>query len=236
MKTIYALPIVMALALLTAVGCTSAFPAGIDDSASGGSRVDSGTGGVAGTGGADAGSGGTVGGTTGCGSAGSSSPLGMLPADNQIGTWALSGAPGLVSQDAALYNMIDGAAPKYIDRGWVSSAYATYQQSGSNIQVAIYDMGNSENAQALFTFELPASRIEISKIPSAVIDMGLPTGYGAYAWSGQYVIEISIDDHSDAALTHIEMFTLNILERGCAAGTDAGGAPDLAPDTAPDTE
>ncbi|HEX7509299.1 MAG TPA: DUF6599 family protein [Polyangia bacterium] len=197
-----------------------------------GGTAGGGTGGVEGAGAIDAGSGGTTGGATGCVSTGSSSPLAMLPADNEFGSWALSGAPVLVSVDAALYNMIDGAAPKYIDRGWVRSAYATYQQSGSSIQVAIYDMGNAENAQTLFAFEMPASRIQINNLPTAVVDMGLPTAYGAYAWSGQYVIEVSIAARSDAALTYVEMFTLNILNRGCAAGTDAGGAPDLAPNLA----
>ena len=109
--------------------------------------------------------------------------------------------------------------------------YATYQQGGSALQVAIHDMGNAENAQALFTFELPVSRIEISRLPSAVVDMGLPSAYAAYAWTGQYVIEISMDDHSDAALTYIETFALTILKGGCVAETDAGGAPDLAPET-----
>jgi hypothetical protein len=254
MKTAHSLSIAIGFAFLNASACTSSYPAGIDYSTSGDSGpaesgLDSGTGGVVGAGGAsaggapavgggagggtggvagavgiDAGSAGTTGGTTGCGSAGSSSPLAMLPADNQIGSWALSGVPVLVSQDTALYNMIDGAAPKYIDRGWVSSAYATYQQSDSSIQVAIYDMGNTANAQSLFAVELPVSRIQITNLPNAVVDMGLPAAYSALAWSGQYVIEVSMGDHSDAALSYVEMFALNILNRRCAAGTAERGS------------
>jgi hypothetical protein len=101
-----------------------------------------------------------------------------LPATNEIGTWALSGTPTIVSNDTALYNQIDGGAPKYIDRGWMSSVYATYQQGGGSIQVAIHNMGNADNAQALFNFDLPVSRLEIipdsvDGIPNAVVDMGL---------------------------------------------------------------
>jgi hypothetical protein len=240
MKTLHTLPIAIVVALLNGSACTSAFSAGTDygfsaDSGpTAGGGAGTGTGGI--LGGIDASLGGTAGSTTGCVSTGSLSPLAMLPADNQIAAWARSGTPVQVGgADAALYNMIDGAAPLYLDRGWVRSAYATYQQSGSTIQVAIYDMGNAENAQGLFAFEMPVSRIQINNLPTAVVEMGLPTAYRSYAWNGQYVIEISIDDHSNAALTYIEMFALNILKGGCTAATDAGGAPDLAPDAAPAT-
>jgi len=66
--------------------------------------------------------------------------------------------------------------------------------------------------------------------------MGLSITYSTYAWSGQYVVEVSIEGRSDASLTSIETFTLSILNRGCTAGTDAGVVPDLAPDLTPDLQ
>jgi hypothetical protein len=148
-----------------------------------------------------------------------------LPATNEIGNWALSGTPTIVSNDTGLYNQIDGGAPKYIDRGWISSVYATYQQGGSSIQVAIHNMGNADNAQALYNFDLPVSRLTINLvdgIPNAVVDMGLPSAYAAEANVLQYVVEVSIDDRSDAALAYIKTFTMEILNRSKQAGASLG--------------
>jgi hypothetical protein len=158
-----------------------------------------------------------------------------LPASNEIGTWALAGTPTMVSTDTALYNQIDGAAPKFIDRGWIASVYATYQQSGGSIQVAIHNMANADQAEAIFNYDLPVSRVVIStiqdpknptdptaKIPNAVIDMGLPTAYQAFAFTDQYYIEVKIDDRSDAAQIFVKTFTLQILNRATQAGSHMG--------------
>jgi len=146
-----------------------------------------------------------------------------LPASNEVGTWALSGTPSIISTDTALYNQIDGGAPKYIDRGWQASVYATYQQGGGSIQIAIHNMGTLANSEAIFNYDLPVSRLEINTIPdptnpsatipNAVVDMGLATAYKAIAFVDQYYIEVSIDDRSDAALVFVKTFTLLILNR-----------------------
>ncbi len=147
---------------------------------------------------------------------------GMLPVDNEVESWVRIGPPTVVSTDTQLYNQIDGAAPKYIDRGWQGSVYATYDQGGLDMQVAIHDMGNSDNAESIFNYDLPVSRIVISNTdpndplgarPNAVVDMGLPTTYPAKAFIGRYYLEVSIDDRSDAALVSIEAFTSEILDR-----------------------
>jgi hypothetical protein len=146
----------------------------------------------------------------------SPSLVSRLPANNEIDTWMLDGPPAVVDTDTKLYNQIDGAAPKYIDRGWVGGAYASYHldTDDDSVQVAIHDMGNSDNAQSLFDFDLPASRVQIASLPdAAVVDLGLPSAYAAEAYAGSYYIEVSIDDHSDAALEYAKRFTLAILNR-----------------------
>jgi hypothetical protein len=136
-----------------------------------------------------------------------------LPANYEIETSTLSGTPVVADNDTDLYNQIDGAAPKYIDRGWVRGVYATYQQGTTTIQVAIQDMGTADNAQAIFDFDLPVSRVQIGGLPNAVVDMGLPNAYAAIAWAGQYYIEVSIDDRSDAALDSVQRFVVAIVGR-----------------------
>jgi hypothetical protein len=147
----------------------------------------------------------------GCG--GTPSPASRVPASNEVSGWTLAGWPTVVDNDTALYNQIDGGAPKYMDRGWKSSVYATYQQGDSIVEVAVHDMGTPDNAQSLFEFDLPVSRVQINNLPSAVVDLGLPNAYAAEAVVGQYCIEVSIDDRSDAALDDVQRFVVATMNR-----------------------
>ena len=85
---------------------------------------------------------------------------------------------------------------------------------GSNsLQVAIHDMGNADNAQTIFNYDLPVSRIQIQGQTQAVVDTGLGIAYRSQAIDGQYYVEAIIDDSSDVALASLEVFTLRILQR-----------------------
>jgi hypothetical protein len=144
----------------------------------------------------------------GCG--GTPSPASRLPANHEIDAWTLAGPPTVLGSDAALYAQYDGGGSKYIDRGWKSGVYATYQQDGSTIFVAVHDMGTPDNAQSIFNYNLPISRVQINNLPSAVVD---PTAYMAMAFAGQYYIEVSIDDRSAAALDDVQRFVVAIMNR-----------------------
>ena len=168
--------------------------------------------------------------TTLGGGAGNSSLLDMLPADNEVSTWVHAGGVSLITDQTGLYNQIDGAAPKYIDRGWVSSVYANYSQGARTIQVAIADMGSAANAQAIYNYVLPASREDLFGLPNATADMGLPTAYAIYAYRDRFFIELNIYEKSDAALTSLELFLSDIRVRintgTCVNQVWAGGAND----------
>ena len=153
---------------------------------------------------------------------GSLSLLDMLPADNEVGTWVQTGGVSLITDQTGLYNRIDGAAPKYIDRGWVSSVYVNYSQGSRTIQVAIHDMGNNADAQAIYNFALPPARLPIPGLPNAVVDMGLASAYAAYAFVDRFYIEINITEKDDASLTTIELFSTEIINRKTQAGSNSG--------------
>jgi hypothetical protein len=122
----------------------------------------------------------------------------------------------LIDTDSELYNQIDGAAPKYIDRGWQASIYGQYLQGDSTVQVVVHDMGTPENAESLFSFDLPVSRIAISVVgdsPNAVVDTGLPTAYRAIGFTDRYYVEATIDTRSDAALLSVKSFALAVVAR-----------------------
>jgi hypothetical protein len=140
-------------------------------------------------------------------------PLDMLPADNEVESWVRNGPPVSVDDDVDLYNMIDGGAPKYIDRGWLRSAYGAYSMGLEILQVAVHDMGSGQNAEEIFNYDLPVSRIEIQADLRAVVDTGLLAAYRSQAFAGQYYVEVTIDDRSDAALVSITAFTQGVLQR-----------------------
>lgn len=141
----------------------------------------------------------------------SSAVVGMLPADDEVGQWIQSGVPNVITDEAGLFNQVDGAAPKYIDHGWTESVYATYQQGQETLFVAIHDMGTSTNAQALFNYELPPDHQTLSS--NSVLDLSGAAAYATYSWTGAMVIEASISDKTDASRASLLAFTLDVLSR-----------------------
>jgi hypothetical protein len=155
---------------------------------------------------------------------GSLSLLDMLPADNEVGTWAQTGGVQLITDQGGLYQRIDGAAPKYIDRGWVSSVYVTYSQGSRNITVSIHDMGTDANAEGIFNYSKPAAWQPINGLSNAVLDMGLSGAYAAYAHLTRFYLELNITEKDDASRTTIELFTNQIINRKAQAGSNMGNA------------
>ncbi len=149
-----------------------------------------------------------VGANAGCSS--ENGPAAKLPTSLEAG-WVRSGPVTVVDSDTELYTQIDGAAPKYIERGWRASAYANYRQAAWTLTVAVHDMGTPDFALAIFNFDLPVTRVEFA--PNAVADLSLPTAYRANAHDGLYYVEASIDERSDAALAALEQFVLAVLAK-----------------------
>jgi hypothetical protein len=149
--------------------------------------------------------------------------LDLLPADKEVGDWTRSGEARLISEETGLYAQIDGAAPRYIDRGWVKSTFAEYRQGGRTMSAAIHDLGTDANAKALFDFDLPPAREAVEGREGVVIDLGLATSYAVRAVLGSFYLELSIDEKSDAAKQSLKLFALQILDRGTGAGANRPG-------------
>ena len=149
--------------------------------------------------------------------------LDLLPADREVGDWTRSGAARLVSEETGLFAQIDGAAPRYIDRGWVKSVFVTYQQGGRTLNVAIHDLGTDANARALYEFDLPPAREQVDGRENVVLDLGLATSFAVRAVLGSYYVEASIDEKSDPARQSLKLFALQILDRSTGAGANRPG-------------
>lgn len=149
--------------------------------------------------------------------------LDLLPADKEVGDWTRSGEARMVSDETALYAQIDGAAPRYIDRGWVKSVFSEYRSGGRTLQVTVHDMGTETNARAIFQFDLPPARETIGGKDTVVLDLGLAASYAVRAVLGSYYLELSIDEKADAARQSLRLFALQVLDRGSGAGANRPG-------------
>lgn len=145
--------------------------------------------------------------------------LALLPGPDEVGQWVQSGTVNIIADQTGLFGYIDGAAPKYINYGWLESVYASYQQGSEMIQLAIHDMGTAANALGLYTYELPPDNQPTSAgLTNSVIDLSGTTAYASYSWSGRILIEMSIADKTVASEASITAFTLDVLNRVGAAG------------------
>ncbi|MBI5508434.1 MAG: hypothetical protein HY903_06760 [Deltaproteobacteria bacterium] len=146
--------------------------------------------------------------------------LDLLPADNEVGAWVRAAEPTIISEESGLYAQIDGAAPKYIDRGWVRSVYVEYRQGSRSLQLAIHDMGTAAQAEDLYGYDLPAAREPIPEHDNMILDVGLATSYAVKAHQDGFYVELSIDEKSDAAKQSLKLFAIQVIDRGENAGAN----------------
>ena len=151
----------------------------------------------------------------------SQSILEMLPWDNEIGGFGRAGNPVYVTDEGGLYAQIDGAAPKYLDRGWVESVFLDYAQGSTKVSVQIHDLGTPEQAKELFAYDRPVSYVTLweDEESVALLDQGLPAGYAVKMVSKNFYVELSIDEKSRAAEILIGLFAQAIRTKGDLSGT-----------------
>ena len=152
---------------------------------------------------------------------GGSSILEMLPRDNELGEFTRDGSPTYITDESGLYYKIDGAAPKYIDRGWMESVFMKYSESSTSVEVNIHDMDNTENAKDIFNYDQPVSYIALFEEPDAValLDQSLPSGYAVKMVMDKYYVELSIDEKSRSSEILITLFAQAIKSKGDLSGT-----------------
>ncbi|MGQ9631857.1 MAG: DUF6599 family protein [bacterium] len=78
-------------------------------------------------------------------------PLGLLPGDDEVKGWVRDGEPAIATDLKSLTDLIDGAAPQYIDRGAKKVVFQDYSLKGEMfLTVEIYGMESPQNAQTLY--------------------------------------------------------------------------------------
>ncbi|MFH0922150.1 MAG: DUF6599 family protein [Fibrobacterota bacterium] len=85
-------------------------------------------------------------------------PISLLPADNAVVGWvddtdtASSCYDGSAVDLQTLYDLIDGGASEYTNRGYQGSAYNGYSNGSGKICVELYDQGTASNALQVYQY------------------------------------------------------------------------------------
>jgi hypothetical protein len=141
----------------------------------------------------------------------------LLLKNNEISGWSQSGSGWVANNDQELFTPMDGAAPGYIQNGFMEGAGQDYaghvKQDTATVVLRVFDMGQASNAMAIFTLEkiemtntenwstvaLDTTCVERSTISQSII--GTKSGY---------FITVSISSGLSEALEVAKMFAANV--------------------------
>lgn len=126
----------------------------------------------------------------------------FLPQGGAVTGWSQSGAVRLVDAQH-LYELIDGAAEKYVAYGVRQHARTDYRQARGSfvVTVEVYDMGAELGAFGQYSMILSDGRDPLTLQPSAVT-LGGGGFLGATQlvfWKGQHLVQVNLTDEGDEA-------------------------------------
>ncbi|MDO9017067.1 MAG: hypothetical protein Q8S73_42075 [Deltaproteobacteria bacterium] len=124
----------------------------------------------------------------------------FLPQGVAVPGWTQSGAVRLASA-SELFQIMDGAAEKYVGYGVRQFARTEYRKTGSQLVVSaeVYDMGSVLGAFGQYSMLLSDSRDPASMQANAVAQGGggfLGTSQLVF-WRGQYLVQLNLADESE---------------------------------------
>jgi hypothetical protein len=141
----------------------------------------------------------------------------LLLKDNEISGWTRSGAGWVANNDQELFGPIDGAAPKYIQNGFVEGAGQDYaghvRQDAATVGLRVFDMGQASNALAVFTM-IRDEMTSTENWPSAALDTACversAVSQTLIGIRSRYFISVSIESGLSEALEVAKMFASNV--------------------------
>lgn len=138
----------------------------------------------------------------------------LVPLDNEISGWKRSSAMRIAENETQLYDLIDGEATIYVERGFAKCAFQDYNDSAAIVELnlRIFDQKDSINAHAVYDYlEQPGS------IPWTDGNAGVKARYIVVGYSyvldfydDKFYINISISDNTASGLNVAKLFALNI--------------------------
>lgn len=141
----------------------------------------------------------------------SADPADLLPLDNDISGFLKKGSTSVMTDQQSIFNAIDGEAQRYIDYGFMEGVKQLYSNGGVDIDVQVFNQGNTTNAGDLYLRFYPTSPQPIDEPGAkAVIDNSLPTGYQILYARRNIFMRVTTTEKSDFALNMAKQFYRNI--------------------------
>jgi hypothetical protein len=134
-------------------------------------------------------------------------PSDLLPLDGEISGWQWDGSPASATDQASLYDLIDGGAEEFVERGFVSGVLHRYRGSlegaAATVELFIADQGSQSNAsdiydqreeRLLFAEELELTYAVDARIDEATSLDGIILDY----WQQRFYVQVGIDNRQAA--------------------------------------
>jgi hypothetical protein len=141
----------------------------------------------------------------------------FLPKDDEIMGWKKHGEILTAPQPTELFKILNGGATLYLKYGFQSFCGQAYKDSRDvEVEVSIFDQGNSENARQLYRDPMvlpkPARVLENLGDEARVDERGL-FHYGIEFIKDRYFVRVIIQEKSEKALDTAVFFSRFILQR-----------------------
>jgi hypothetical protein len=143
----------------------------------------------------------------------------LIIKDNEISGWRKSGEGWVASSQTELFTRIDGAAPAYIQNGFVESAEQSYsgvvKEDTVTVGLRVTDLGKDVNAKALFNElangingMISPETWQTDKFSEAKIER--TQSIRILAWKSKYCISLNITSNLTEALDVLKTFASNV--------------------------
>ncbi len=138
----------------------------------------------------------------------------LLPRDGDISGWQRDGTFSEASNYTSLYDLIDGAADRFIDYGFVSSVFQNYRdESGLQIELRIYEMDSEVNARRIYDELVPASMIPwVDVVETGRIDNSAIAAYTVEFQYEEIFAQCVIYEKSDRSLEVDKLFASHVID------------------------
>jgi hypothetical protein len=134
-------------------------------------------------------------------------PADLLPEDAEISGWYWDGTPMEAMDQASLYDLIDGGAEEFVERGFVSGVLHSYRGAlagtVATMELFIADQGTASNAKSVYdrrADRLPfAEDISVGYAEEARIDeaTGLDTVVLDF-WQDRFYVQATLEPRAAA--------------------------------------
>jgi hypothetical protein len=143
----------------------------------------------------------------------------LIIKDNEISGWRRAGEGWVASSETDLYGRIDGAAPPYVQHGFVEAAEQYYTgkilQDTVTVGLRITDLGKDTNAKALFDELVNGTNGMINpetwqndKLQEAKIER--TQSIRILAWKSRYCVSLNVTSNLNEAMEVLKTFGINV--------------------------